>query len=236
MVPELNSGLAEKERYIRGMFKWLFTKRQFQRVDDCYTMHRAALWMKLRTAITQQQSTGNSVWLIAHFPDVFETVQRGLGEWRMDYQIITQPTTPEEVVARSSKSPAQIQLALAELLVPADTIAAQSQSVSLSMIGLERHPLIFQEHQLETFARAVPCPVRFGYYLAINDPVIREVVNEGMIEILKQLGLQDHELITSNMITRRLHTVLARRATLADRNLQADSAAEWLALKRGQDG
>ena len=47
---------------------------------------------------------------------------------------------------------------------------------------------------------------------------------------LEMMGMSEHELITSNMVTRRLDKVLARAAESYRTNHPADSAKQWLEL------
>ena len=69
--------------------------------------------------------------------------------------------------------------------------------------------------------------VEFGYFLSLNDAVLRMTIDDQVIEILKQLGLDD-ELISSTMVTRRLETVLRRTSNDFRGDTPCNSATEWL--------
>ncbi len=215
------------------MFNWLFRSPKFSRVDDSFALKRKNLWPLLRTAIMHQQRLGHTVWIVVHFPDLFLETQAWLAEWELEYQIVSQLLDPLSAVRQSQSHPTQVHLVLAELLAPNESIVADTiRNVTLAMIVIERHPWIRNDQRLETFARSLPCQVRFGYYLAMDDVVVQRVVNEMTMAVLQQLGMHEHELIASIMITRRLNKVLQREAKRYDVNRPADSAAEWLESDR----
>ena len=216
-----------------GILDWLTGRPSFNRFEDSFALNRPNLWAKLKTAITSQQGQGSCVWLITHFADTFETLQDLLDEWQIEYLICSNELTPQSALESIRGQNETVLLVLADLVTVTNSANLNfDNSDVISMIVVERHPRVENDQKLETFAKSVPCPVRFGYYLAIDDVVIRRVVNDTTIKILKQLGLKDHELITSNMITRRLDKVLAREAKQFATNHRADSAEEWYQLNR----
>ena len=219
-----------------GILDWLTGRPSFNRFEDSFALNRPNLWAKLKTAITSQQGQGSHVWLVAHFADTFESLQDLLDEWQIDYQICANDVTPHDVLETLRDQRETVLLVLADLVSVTDASNLNfDNSDTLSIIVVERHPRVENDRKLAAFAKSVPCPVRFGYYLAIDDVVIRRVVNDTTIRILKQLGLKDHELITSNMITRRLDKVLAREAKQYATNHRADSAQEWYELNHPKE-
>ena len=213
------------------MFNWFFRSLRFSRVEDSFSLKRKHLWPLLRDGIVHQQSLGHTVWIVVHFPELFYEAQSRLAEWQLEYQIISQSLDPISAIRHSQSNPTQVHLVLSELLVPNESIAvATVPKLSLAMIVIERHPWIRNDQRLETYARSLPCQVRFGYYLAIDDVVVQRVVNEMTMTVLQQLGMRDQELVTSVLITRRLNKVLQREANRYDATKQADSAAEWFEL------
>lgn len=217
-----------------GFLDWMFRRPRCQRIEDSYAMTRDRLWPSLKRAVEQELQDGHSVWLVAHFANTFTRVQEMLAGWQMEYNIadrvITSDQGPEFI--RQETSP--VMLILADLLKPSgDVVDRRVENVPpVSIIVVERHPLYSHDQRLESFARSFPGPTRFGYLLAIDDPVIRAVVTDTMIEILQQLGMREHELITSNMISRRLNKVLAREELLYPSDQRADSVEEWYSLNR----
>ncbi len=194
-----------------GWLSWILRRPNFHRIDDSYAMDRQNLWPSLKTAISHQLQQGHPIWIVVHFAETFTTVQDLLGQWSIDYQIVDQVLQPKDALDHLQDSAEGVSLVLSDLLTVSETAnLTRDDSQTLSMIVVERHPLAVQDREVEQFARLIPCPVQLGYFLAIDDLVIRQVVNQTTIEILKQLGMKDHELITSNMITRRINQFLNR--------------------------
>jgi hypothetical protein len=214
-----------------GFLAWLFSKPKFNRYEDSFAMTRESLYQRLYAAVLEQQHNGQQVWIVAHFADTFWEVQNCLAQWQLDYEIVNQRLSSDAALQLVSQKQDQVQLVLAELLSPTDSVHRPSGSaISIAIIVVERHPWIVHDRQLEAFVRALPCPVRYGYYLSIDDVLVRRVVNETVVQVLKQLGMKDHELITSNLVTRRLEKVLTRDASSYSNPQRADSAAEWYEL------
>ncbi len=216
-----------------GLLDWLTGQPKFNRFEDSFAMTRANLWAKLQIAIAQQQNEGRRVWIVTHFAETFVEIQNLLADWQFEYQICDQEITPLSALALTRDPSGSVLLILADLLTLADAVPTNfDDSTAISIIVVERHPLVDNDQKLEKFAKRLSCPVRFGYYLAIDDVVISRAVSETTIQILRQLGMKDHELITSNMITRRLEKVLARERIHFTQNQRADSATEWYRLNQ----
>lgn len=216
-----------------GFLDWLTGQPSFNRFEDSFAMTRVSLWAKLKSAISQQQQQGSRIWVVAHFADTFVELQDLLGEWQIEYEICDRELQPQTALESTRDKDNAVLLVLSDLLTLTDSAElAFDDSVTVAMIVVEKHPLIGMDNKLESFSKSLPCRVRFGYYLAIDDVVVKRVINETTIQILKQLGMKDHELITSNMVTRRLNKVLEREGKLISTNHRADSAEEWYQLNQ----
>lgn len=216
-----------------GILDWLIGRPSFNRFEDSFAMTRRSLWAKLKTAISQQQQQGSRIWIVAHFADTFVELQDLLEEWQIEYEICDRELQPQTALDSTRDKDNSVLLVLSDLLTLTDSAElAFDDSVTIAMIVVEKHPLVAIDDKLEAFSKSLPCRVRFGYYLAIDDVVVRKVINETTIQILKQLGMKEHELITSNMVTRRLDKVLKREGKLLNTNHRADSAEEWYQLNQ----
>ena len=216
-----------------GLLDWLTGQPKFNRFEDSFAMTRANLWAKLQIAIAQQQNEGRRVWIVTHFADTFVEIQNLLADWQVEYQICEQEIRPQSAFESTRDQNGSVLLILSDLITLTDAAPATfDDSVAIAIIAVERHPLVENDQKLEEFAKRLSCPVRFGYYLAIDDVVVSRAVSETTIQILRQLGMKDHELITSNMITRRLEKVLTKERKQFTKNQRADSAEEWYRLNQ----
>ncbi len=219
-----------------GILNWLFKQPRYKRFEDAFMLTRARLWEALRQSIDSPEHSAKAIWLIAHFPDTFTELQNNLGQWSRDYEVITSPIEPQKLEHSGLLCRDSIKLILADLVpetFPDHPSLMTDNGKQLGIIIVERHPDFNRDQRLLNFAKSLPVKVELGYFLALDDVVIKSVVNETTVEILKQLGLDEHELITSNMITRRLDTVLKRLGADDQNDWPADSAAEWLEKNRG---
>ena len=214
-----------------GFLGWLFQKPQFKRFDDAYALTRESLWNSLEKTIRSDQHTFKSIWLITHFTDTFTALQDKLDEWSQEYEIVSSLIDPNALDRSNLLSPHAFKVVLAEM-IPAATPTLQevNREQTVAMIVVERHPHLKHDERIIEFAKSLPCLVEFGYYLSLEDTVVKMVVNETAVTILKQLGLNEHALITSNMVSRRLDKSLQQRVDSYAGDAPADSAKQWLEL------
>lgn len=215
-----------------GIWKDLFGKRQFTYFDDAYAFTRESLWNSLQSTLKSNRYANQPVWLIVHFFDTFSWLQDRLDESDVPYEIETSSIDAKRLNYDPLVTQSGVRLVLTKTLVSVEGSAKPEVDFdrSLAMIVLERHPLIEHDLRIERIARSIPMQVEYGHYLALDDSVVRMVVNDATVRILKQLGMNDHELITSSMVTRRLKKVLRRMQSNFKFDRDADSAAEWIAL------
>jgi len=215
-----------------SIWKGLFGNRQFTYFDDAYALTRETLWNSLESTLKSERYEDQPVWLVVHFFDTFNWLQDRLDGSDIPYEIETSEIDAKRFSYDSSVTQKGVRLVLAKTLLAADATSSSDENLerSLAMIVLERHPLIEHDLRIESIARSFPVRVEYGHYLALDDSVVRMVVNEATVKILQQLGMNDHELISSAMLTRRLKKVLRRMQSSFKSDLDADSAAEWIAL------
>ncbi len=215
-----------------GIWKVLFGKRQFTYFDDAYAFTRESLWNSLQSTLKSNRYANQPVWLVVHFFDTFSWLQDRLDESDVPYEIETSSIDVKRLVYDSLVTQSGVRLVLAKTLVSVEDSVKPEVDFerSLAMIVLERHPLIEYDQRIERIARSFPLRVEYGHYLALDDSVVRMVVNDATVRVLQQMGMNDHELITSSMVTRRLKKVLHRMQANFKFDRDADSAAEWIAL------
>ena len=216
------------------MLDWLFKKPNFNRVDDTFALKREMLWEGIRETLQTPSLENKSTWLVVHFLDTFTQTQERLEQWGLEYDIVSSKLNVAELerigLITNQSTSAPLKLILSEL-VPAPTDSARllpaDPEKRLAMIILERHPQISHDLRLEAFAKSIPSMVEFGYFLALDDPTLELSFDQKIVEILEQLGLKN-QLVSSNMVAKRLETVLKRIANDFSGDTPCDSAAQWL--------
>ncbi len=222
----------------RFMLDWLFNKPGYRRFDDSYALTRHSLQDALRCSIEQRSGPNQVVFLVAHFPDIFCELQEALDVWNIPYDVIRKMINRRwmEQILPDKQPP--VFLTMAEMFEPEmSSIEPIHKTPEIAIMVAERHPLDHHDREIEKFARQIPWPVELGYFLAMDDEIMNHFVNPDLILLLKQLGLREHELISSHMVTRRLNQATKKMSRNVEREQQADSAQEWFRLnhpKRNQ--
>jgi len=213
------------------MLDSLFGKSRFRRFDDSYALTRPSLFLSLRDSIDQRSGPDQAIFLVAHFPAVFTELQDALEAWNLPYDIITQVVNEQWLESLPAEDRPPIFLTMAAMLEP-DMPAVKTfhPSLSVALMILERHPLEHHDRRIESFARQLPCPVEMGYFLAMDDEIMKQFINQDMILLLKQLGLRDNDLVTSHMVTRRLNRATKKLSKQVKQEQPALSAREWFRL------
>ncbi len=218
------------------MLDSLFRKPRFRRFDDSYALTRPSLFQSLRDSIEQRSGPDHAIFLVAHFPSVFTELQDALEAWRLPYDIITQVVNERWLESLPVNDRPTIFLTMAAMLEPEmPSVKTFYPSLSVSLMILERHPLELYDQRIESFARQFPCPVEMGYFLAMDDEIMKQFINQDMILLLKQLGLRDNDLVTSHMVTRRLNRATKKLSRQVEQEQPALSATEWFRLNRPHD-
>lgn len=217
-----------------GLLDWLFKKPNFQRVDDSFALTRETLWKGFKKSLESPQQAGKTTWLVVHFMDTFTQVQGLLEQWEIEYEIASSRLNASELdrtgLLANPSAPAAIKLILADLIPSPPQLAGLlpvDAQQRVAMIVLERHPQVRHDQRLEAFAKSLPLIVEFGYFLALDDAAVTISFDQQVVEILKQLGLKD-ELVSSNMVSKRLETVLKRIADDFSGDTPCNSAEEWI--------
>jgi len=219
---------------------------RFQRYPDSFASTRSTLYEKLPAVIKSllkqnvqlnHQSNRNlkappaaAVFIAAHFPDEFFRLQNELDQHGIEYQIIMRPLDAQWFLDCDAGRPI-VYLALAELLTETTFSQNEVHVSKLDLIVVDRHPEPLRDVELETFARRFPAMTRMGYFLALDDRVLRPAINETTLIVLKQMGIDEHGLVSSGIISKRINKVLARKQKLRTvEGLPTDSAEQWFEI------
>lgn len=220
------------------MFNWLRNLRH-ERVQESYALLAEGKWAAIRESIRDVVTRAEPLLLVAHFRDTFELLQDKLAEWNIEYEIPAATVSPASFIERDVFGSSRVLLALAELLIP-NTDSVQPSLVTqrkdrISIIVCERHPLARYDRQLKQFILEVALPTRTGYFLSLDEPFLRYAIGETAITVMQQLGLNEHDLITSHLLTRRINRFARKLDKRMADEKQATSARMWLELNLQSD-
>ena len=98
------------------------------------------------------------------------------------------------------------------------------------MIVCERHPHYVHDKRLFDVVKKIDASITFGYVLSLEDIVVKQIVSPMTLLVLKQLGLDDQDLIASHYLSRLLERRLVRDDGRYTGDLKAGSAEQWIEL------
>jgi preprotein translocase subunit SecA len=197
----------------------------------------------------QERSTDCDLILItSHFTDRLTELREILNRTSISSFEADHAIRPREIRREFAESnETTILLAPAALLASNDPpIAKEDASHRVTVVAVERHPLRLFDERIEQFAAAIPCQVELQFFVALDDTAMQGFAGEWVRDVLRKLGMQEDEAITSKMIVRHLKTAQRKveeryeslqglKRGLALERLREEpprewkNAAEWLA-------
>jgi hypothetical protein len=215
---------------LEKIWQWWRAKRRFELYQDAYSLDQTTKEHSLLSAARRRLEMDQAVLVLAHFPSTFFRIQDLLHEASIPYAIGNQTLTASNVQEHHDQNRQSVLLLLADTIqtVEARRIAAPSFPVEINVLVAERYPLYHRDEVLETFLKQLPFSIRVGYFLSLEDPLVRAAINETLVRLMQQMGLKPGEMISSHLVSRRLNSWLKRVARQVTQELSANSPAEWL--------
>lgn len=187
----------------------------------------------MMNALEARIEKGESVFLLSHFPDTFSQIERRLERSSLEFTIISGRVDSAQVLELTRKQPGRLFLTMAQMLKLDRYPLPKREQPSLAVAMCQRHPMPSYDSKVAHWCRESVFPTQLGYFLSLEDPVVDHVVNDQVKLLLRQFGLGENELITSSMVSRRLDSVLKRKAAKVESEVDADSVLDWLKLNYG---
>lgn len=218
-----------------GWIQRLF--RPLPRVEyfpDAIAMKRSGAALGLKKAIEQRLPEDILILIVCHFPSTFFETQDWLDKWGIRYEIPTSPLRPQQIASTEPfEERPRLRLVLSEMLETETGVSSSDPSKTLSVMVTERHMLSLHDRRIATFCHQLPHPVKLGYFLSLDAPAIAPLIGDWTEEFLKLWGMNDVDLITSDLVTRRLD----RARKWLDKEVRVEQVAEsprdWWILNGG---
>jgi hypothetical protein len=202
----------------------------FKRYLDAYGLDQATKLNCLEDALKRQLPLGQATLVIAHFPETFFRLQQFFDERSIEYQVGVRSVSHEQIRLHAERHANEVLLVLAETLKTSTSNPSTDlqQRLEIAAIAVERYPRPQNDLAIEDFCRSLPYRSRLGYFLAMDDPTVRNAVGDNLIELMKQLGMKPATMISSEMMNSRINRSLNRRYADLRNEVLSDSAADWL--------
>lgn len=212
-----------------GFFGNIRRRSRVELCSDTYSLSVENKFHAIVSAIKERTPLDRYVLLVAHFPSTFFRLQDELDRAELPYELVDEPPTDQMLEAWQAGA-GTIRLALSPLLYLEEESAIGRLHKKSSLIVAERHLLPQHDQRLLDFARDLGSPMRMGYFVSLRDCAVAPFIGEWTEIVLKQMGFQDNELITSHLVSRRLEQCYRKLARKVSEEQTADSPEEWLRL------
>ena len=211
---------------------WLQTTFGQQFYSDTFALHRVDLLQAIVDVL--RQPTGKSHWIVAaHFPRAFDELTACLDRHEIRFRIGDRPLDSHTV--RDAVQPGEIVVTLAEMLRCGDaTRPGESIENPVSVLLVERHPLLRRDDPVAQFVRQIRGQRRLAYYLALDDPLVQQILSPQILEVLRQFGLTERDLVSSHLVSRAIKRWQRKMERQVQQENPADSCAAWLEQNLGR--
>ncbi len=218
-------------RWLRNLFR----KRDLHCHADCFATTQQQKWNVLADWVLSQIKIDKCVLVVAHFQSTFLENEEVLSRTGGEFQVLSEQVTPGQLHQSGLLQAGKVLLTMAPILLPdpmsPSPVASQSPSeFELSVIVTERHPVASRDVDLASFFRQCPPSASIGYLMSFEDPILQRLLGKDFLNLLNQLGVGSHELISSTMTQRALNRQLAKNTIDTNNEQPAASPSEWLDL------
>jgi len=117
----------------------------------------------------------------------------------------------------------------AEFFVVQDLLSQWDIDYKLITRPLDRQ--WFQENKSATSSQTG----EVGYFLSFEDEVVTRLIDQRLLDLLLQMGANDHGLIASSMLSKRLRKMQKKALkTFSTQEQPADSVSQWYELNKSE--
>lgn len=208
---------------------------QFRRFPDTFTLTETRKLTTLGSWV-RDQSAVQSVIVLTHFQSTFLSVQESLQETEIDFDILAEPHDQFQFDARlaSQDSGTRVYLTMSQMLqsrVNEQTVPPKPDpSRKLAVMVAERYPLAERDTALEDYFKQLPIYTSMGYLISFEDPILKFLLGQKFIDLMKQMGLGENDLVSSLITNRGLARKLRMATQSIENEIAAESPQEWIEL------
>lgn len=224
MIPQIR---ALASRWLSAIPRW---RAPFVSYPDSFSTSFTQLEQSVIGLARDWMNRGEGVVLVSQFTSDFLRLEQALVALGLEFSVAPR------VMDHADWSTHRLWLSLADPLRemrPPETFLRDRQAVErgfrLNFMVLQRHPLASEDQRLMAVLKQLPGPVRCGWFQSLDHPLLAIGVPPMLMEVLGQMGMHNHSLVSSRMLARRVEVTQRRVAAVVKQPYEpADSADEWL--------
>jgi hypothetical protein len=216
-----------------GFWTWLTGKeKRFSISDDVVWLNQQAKCRGLGEEMRKRLDGSSLALLVGHFSATLDQMKAEIEARSLPYLLHRGPLTPARLVSyQDHEAKAGIILVLSEDLMaddfPNPVAGVQSE---LPILVIERHFLRPLDERILTFAATLHRRSRLTFHMSLEDPLIQAFVGQRMLDLLRNLGMQESRPVASPVIGRSVKSAQAQLARRVVGDRKAASAQEWFQL------
>jgi hypothetical protein len=204
-------------------------RRTTARVDDKVWVDREHKYRGIAGDILQGQAEQMACLVVAHFPDTFSALEQALRAHSVACE-----TMPLDPGGRPERPWLKLRSGGPAVLVLAAAFAGPRSALAdlppLSLIVAERYPVRARDEVLEQFATEWPAPVRLGFHLALDEPLMSRFGGDKIAGLWHALGLEREESVGGRPVNASIRQAQEKLARLARADRDTESAEQWFVL------
>lgn len=98
---------------------------------------------------------------------------------------------------------------------------------ALRILIAEHHPMLTRDKAPLEVARSLTCDAQVIHYTSLTDPLLNHFGGDRIRGLMKQLGMEEQECISSPVIDRAIQTAQEKIQAQVQREMQTNSPEEW---------
>lgn len=212
------------------MFKWLRSQQNFEKVADSYAITRTRVNEAIIDLALDQIKRGRTPLIISHFPDTYTQLESAFAERAIVIDVCDASdfsSLLSELIEQPQGKPIFCWSGI--FCEDSDTIDRPFIEKPLSAIVSERHPDVEVDSKVIDYLRGCARNVRIGWYASFDDELVQYCVGENGIQLMKLLGMKRDDVITSELLSRKMdRTLMSRRLIIDSDGSLCGSAGEWI--------
>lgn len=175
-----------------------------------------------------EASAGRSNALVlAHFKSTLAIVEEGLRARSIEYKSFLPPDFSSLCIRGHDPESTSVWVGLASYFQARSSAPAEQSPSSLRILVAEHHPLFSRDEVVLEAARSLSCNPQVINYTSLTDPLLNHFGGDRMRGLMKQMGMEEQECISSPVISRAIRTAQEKIQSQVQREMQTNSPEEW---------
>ena len=178
--------------------------------------------------VSEAVTAGSNALILAHFQSTLDAVEASLRARRIEYKSYLPLDFSSLCAGRHSFTASNVWAGLASYFQARALSPSEKSHSSLSILLAEHHPLASRDRAVMDAAGSVPCSAQVIFHSSLRDPILEHFGGDRLRSLMKQLGMDEHECISSPVISTAIRNAQEKIESKLEREMRTDSPEDWL--------